>query len=253
MKRNIPEITSRVQLNNPLMKRWQMWVLDSVSLVLRVQERDTVEGGYWTSDILRREKWKWSCSVVSDSLRPHGLQHTRIPHPSSTPGAYSNSCPLSLWCHPTISTSLVPFSSCLQSFPASGPFPMSQFFTSGGQNTQNDRIRNYPKTWPTSFFCFISMALLIDGHSYFAWIPPDTGNPLFWRRLLFFFFAAPDGLWHLSFPTSHGIWDPCKWELESQPLDNQEIPREFIISLFLNLCLLAWIKKKKGKKTHKIF
>ena len=69
----------------------------------------------------------------------------------------------------------------------------------------------------------------------------------------FFFFAAPDGLWHLSFPTSHGIWDPCKWELESQPLDNQEIPREFIISLFLNLCLLAWIKKKKGKKTHKIF
>ena len=72
-------------------------------------------------------------SVVSDGLRPHGLQHTRLPCPSPTPGAYSNSCPLHWWCHPTISPSVIPFSSCLQSLPASGSFPMSQFFASGGQ------------------------------------------------------------------------------------------------------------------------
>ena len=76
---------------------------------------------------------QFSHSVVSDSWQPHGLQHARIPCPSLTPGACSNSCPLSLWCHPTISFSVVPFSSCLQSFPASGSFPLSQFFTSGGQ------------------------------------------------------------------------------------------------------------------------
>ena len=73
-------------------------------------------------------------SVMSDSLRLHGLQHTRLPCPSPTPGDCSNSCLLSRWCHPTISSSVVPFSSCLQSFPASGFFPMSQFFALGGQS-----------------------------------------------------------------------------------------------------------------------
>ena len=71
-----------------------------------------------------------SCSVVSDSLQPHELQNARFPCPSPTPGTYSNSCPLSRWCHPTISSSVVPFSSCLQFFPASGSFLASQFFTS---------------------------------------------------------------------------------------------------------------------------
>ena len=75
-----------------------------------------------------------SCSVVSSSLWPHGLQHTRLPCPSPTPGACSNSCPSSRWCHPTISFSIIPFSSCLQSLPASGSFPVSQFFVSGGQS-----------------------------------------------------------------------------------------------------------------------
>ena len=70
----------------------------------------------------------------SPTLRPHGLQHTRLPCPSLSPGACSNSHPLSQWCHPTISSSVVPFSSCLQSFPASGSFAMSQLFESGGQN-----------------------------------------------------------------------------------------------------------------------
>ena len=79
---------------------------------------------------------QFSCLVVSDSLQPHGLQHTRLPCPSSTPRVCSNPCPSSLWCHPTISSSVVPFSSCLQSSPASGSFPMSQFFSSGGQNIE---------------------------------------------------------------------------------------------------------------------
>ena len=77
---------------------------------------------------------QFSRSVVSGSLLPHGLQHRRLLCPSSTPGACSNSCPSSRWCLPTISSSVVPFSSCLQSFPASGSFPMSQLFTSGGQS-----------------------------------------------------------------------------------------------------------------------
>ena len=77
---------------------------------------------------------QFSRSVVSDSLRPHELQHTRPPCPSPTPGDYSNSCPLSRWCHPTISSSVVPFSSCPQSFPASGSFPMSQLFAWGCQS-----------------------------------------------------------------------------------------------------------------------
>ena len=76
----------------------------------------------------------FSLSVMSDSLRPHGLQHARFPCLSPPPGACSNSCLSSRWCHPTISSSVVPFSSCLQSFPAPGSFQMSQFFTSGGQS-----------------------------------------------------------------------------------------------------------------------
>ena len=77
---------------------------------------------------------QFSCSVVSDSFRPPELQHTRTPCPSSTPGVYSNSCPSSQGCQPTSSSSVIPFSSRLQSFPTSGSFQMSQLFTLGGQN-----------------------------------------------------------------------------------------------------------------------
>ena len=77
---------------------------------------------------------QFSCSVMSDFLQPYGLQHTRLPCPSPTPQACSNSCPSSWWCHPTTSSSVVLFSSRLQSFPASGSFPVSQFFISGGQS-----------------------------------------------------------------------------------------------------------------------
>ena len=78
---------------------------------------------------------QFSCSVMSNFLRPRELQHTRPPCPSLTPGVHPNSCPLSRWCHPTISSSVIPFSSCPQSFPASGSFQMSQLFASGGQRT----------------------------------------------------------------------------------------------------------------------
>ena len=74
----------------------------------------------------------FSHSVMSHSLWPHGLWHTRLPYSLPSPRVCSNSCPLSQWCHPTISSSVIPFSSCLKSFPASGSFPMSQFFASGG-------------------------------------------------------------------------------------------------------------------------
>ena len=83
---------------------------------------------------------QFSCSVVSDSLWPHGLQHARPPCPSPTPGVHSNLCPLCQWCHPAISSSVIPFSSCLLSFPASGYFQRSQFFT----------IR-WPNYWNISF------------------------------------------------------------------------------------------------------
>ena len=79
---------------------------------------------------------QFSCSVMSNSSQPHGLQHTRLPCPSPTPGACSDSCPSCWWCHPTISSSAAHFF-CLQSFPASGSFPMSQFFASGGQSIRN--------------------------------------------------------------------------------------------------------------------
>ena len=81
-----------------------------------------------------RSVQSFSCSVVSDSLWPQGLQHARFPCTSPTPEVCSNSCPSGWWCHSTILSSVVPFSSCLHSFPASGSFPMSLFFTSGGQS-----------------------------------------------------------------------------------------------------------------------
>ena len=96
----------------------------------------TLLHGPWILVRTQRRIWglKFSHSVMSDSLRPHGLQHTRAPCLSSTPGGYPNSCPLSQWCHLTISSSVIPIFTCLQSFPASGSFPMSQLFVSGGQS-----------------------------------------------------------------------------------------------------------------------
>ena len=90
----------------------------------------------WGHKESNRTSVQFNHSVVSDSLQTHGLQHARPRCPSPTPGVHPNSCPLSQWCHPTISSSVLPFSSRLQSFPASGSFQMSQFFASGGQNIE---------------------------------------------------------------------------------------------------------------------
>ena len=87
---------------------------------------------------------QFSRSVMSNSFRPHGLQHTRPPRPSPTPRDYSNSCPLSQWCHPAISSSVVHFSSCPQSLPASGSFPMSQLFSWGSQSVGVSASASFP-------------------------------------------------------------------------------------------------------------
>ena len=97
----------------------------SMTMVLRNQ---------WLQDSVSKDLFQCSHSIVSVSLRPHGLLHARLPCPSQTPRAYSNSCPLSRWCHGTISSSVISVSSCLHSFSASGSFQMSQFFTSSGQS-----------------------------------------------------------------------------------------------------------------------
>ena len=86
---------------------------------------------------------QFSLSVVSDSLQPHELQHTRPPCPSPTPGVHPNSCPSSRWCHPAISSSVVPFSSCPQSLPASESFPISQLFAWGGQTTGASALASF--------------------------------------------------------------------------------------------------------------
>ena len=123
----------------------------------------------WTINML--PSVQFSCSVMSNSLWPHGLQHGRPPCPSPTPEAYSNSCPLSWWSHPTISSSVIPFSSRLQSFRASGPFQMSQCFTSGGQSIGVSAsalvlpmtIQNwFPLGW-TGWISLLSKGLYLSG------------------------------------------------------------------------------------------
>ena len=91
---------------------------------------------------------QFSRSVMSDSLQSHGLEHSRPPCPLSTPGVHSNSCPSSWWCHPTISSSVVPFSSCPQSLSASESFPMSQLFAWGGQSTGVSASASFPLNFP---------------------------------------------------------------------------------------------------------
>ena len=95
---------------------------------MKLKDACSSEGNLWQTS------FQFSLSVISDSLKPLGLEHAWLPCPSPTPGVYSNSCPLSRWCHPTISSSVVPFCSNLQSFPALGSLLMSQFFASGGQS-----------------------------------------------------------------------------------------------------------------------
>ena len=102
----------------------------TVSVVMKLKYACSLEEMLWQTWLLLL----FSHSVIYNSLWPHELQHARLPYPSSSPGACSNSCPLSQWCHPTISSSVIPLSSCLQSFPRSGSFSVSWLFASGGQS-----------------------------------------------------------------------------------------------------------------------
>ena len=137
-----------------------MWIQQIQAYIVQVHVKTSTTTLSWVLSIkcknavdvtcvnnARHKKWKddvknkftfisaqFSRSVMSDSLWPHETQHARPPCPSPTPGVYPNSCPLSRWCHLTISSSVIPFSSCLQSFPTSGSFQMSQLFTLGGEN-----------------------------------------------------------------------------------------------------------------------
>ena len=112
------------------------WIINVRENLEKREPYCTVGGNVnWYSHCCKQyQPVQFTCSVVSNSLRPHGLQPARPPCPSPTPRVYSNSCPSSQWCYPTISSSVVLFFSHLQSFPASGSFPVSQLFTSGGQS-----------------------------------------------------------------------------------------------------------------------
>ena len=122
----------------------QILLYSSISgSLIRVQSRQS------TSAQIKQKKRQFSSvllsrSVVSDSLQSHESQHTRPPCPSPTPGVHPNSCPSSRWCHPAISSSVIPFSSWPQSLPASGSFPMSQLFASGGQSIGVSALASFP-------------------------------------------------------------------------------------------------------------
>ena len=132
----------------------------------------------------------FSHSVVSDSLRPHELQHARPPCPSSTPGVHPNSCPSSLWCHPAISSSVVPFSSCSQALPGSGSFPMSQLFAWGDQSTGVSALASFlPKKsqgWSSEWTGWISLqskglsrvfsSTTVQKHQFFSTQPSSQSN-----------------------------------------------------------------------------
>ena len=133
---------------------------------------------------------QFSRSVVSDSLRPHESQHARPPCPSPTPGVQSNSCPSSQWCHPAISSSVVPFFSCPQSLPASESFPMSQLFAWGGQSTGVSALFFLPKKsqgWsPSEWTGWISLQskelsrifsnTTVQKHQFFGALPSSQSN-----------------------------------------------------------------------------
>ena len=147
---------------------------------------------------------QFSRSIMSDPLRPHGLQYARLPCPSPIPGAYSNSCPLSQWCHPTISSSDVPFSSHLQSFPVSGSFPMSQFFTAGGQSIG------------------VSASASVLSMNIQMWKPPTKWKMLDYLRTMS---TWPQATWSLRTEKVN----PCDITLFSHPSANQRtVPADHI-------------------------
>ena len=155
---------------------------------------------------------QFSRSVVSDSLRPHESQHTRPPCPSPSPGVHSDSRPLSQWCHPAISSSVVPFSSCPQPLPASGSFPMSQLFTWGGQSTGVSALDSFlPKKsqgWsPSEWSGWISLQskglsrvfsnTTVQTHQFFGTQPSSQFNShSFYQTLRLGHILHHSGLWY---------------------------------------------------------
>ena len=140
---------------------------------------------------LALKETQFSRSVVSDSLQPHESQHARPPCPSPTPGVYPASCPSSWWCHPAISSSVSPFSSCPQTLPASGSFPMSQLFASGGQSTgvsaSTSLLPMNIQDWsPLGWIAFISLQskglsrvfsnTTVQKHQFFGAQPSSQSN-----------------------------------------------------------------------------
>ena len=127
-------------------------------------------------------QFQFSCSVMSDSLWPHALQHARLPCPSPTPGVYSNSCPLSRWCHTTISSSVVPFSSCLQSFPASGSLYSGKIVVWSGGNfdwsSPSEYLLRQYWLWNDTYKKSEKIAMKVNtlSISWFSWWSP----PLLW-------------------------------------------------------------------------
>ena len=120
---------------------------------------------------------QFSRSVVSDSLRPHELQHSRPPCPSPTPGVHSNSRPLSRWCHPAISSSVVPFSSCPQSLPASGSFPMSQLFAWGGQSIGVSALALVLPMDTQDWYPYLILTITLWGRYYYChFTRKETGS-----------------------------------------------------------------------------
>ena len=132
----------------------------------------------------------FSRSLVSDSLWPHGLKHARPPCPSPTPRVYSNTSPLSSWCHPAFSSSVIPFSSCLQSLPASESFPMGQLFAWCGQSTGVSALASFlPKKsqgWSSEWTCWISLQskglsrvfsnTTVQKHQFFSTLASSQSN-----------------------------------------------------------------------------
>ena len=149
----------------------------------------------------------FSRSVVSDSLQLHGLQNTRLPCPSPSPGACSNTYPLSWWCHPTISSSVVPFSSCLQSFPERGSFLMSGLFSSGGQSIGASASAS-ASVLPMNIQCWFPVGLTGLISLQFKGLLRVFTNTIVWKHQ---FFSAQPCLWS----NLHSCFLPILWRFSS--------------------------------------
>ena len=167
---------------------------------------------------------QFSRSVMSDSLWPHGLQHARLFIPSATPGACSNSHPLSQWCHPTISSSVVPFSSCLQSFPASGSFPVSRFFASGSQSIG------------------VSASASVLPKDIQGWFPLGLTGLISWHyKGLSRVFSNSTVQKHQFFGTQLSLWSNSHihtWLLENHSFDYMDLCQQTNVCFLI--CYLGW-------------